>query len=76
MLATAMTTDRHVWDECLPYVIYVYNSSIHTSTGETPHYLLNGQDPIEADDISSAFARKRCVDYTRRITISEFGEKR
>jgi hypothetical protein len=62
MLATSLTGDHCNWDEYLPYVIYVYNSSIHASTGETPHYLLYGQDPIEADDISSAFARKRCVD--------------
>jgi hypothetical protein len=62
MLSTALTNDVHIWDEYLPYVIFLYNTSVHASTNETPHYLLFGQDPIEPDDISSRNARKRCID--------------
>jgi len=62
MLSTALTNDVNTWDEYLPYVIFLYNTSVHASTNETPHYLLFGQDPIEPDDISSVTARKRCID--------------
>ncbi|KZS19909.1 Uncharacterized protein APZ42_013539 [Daphnia magna] len=62
MLASALANDKHIWDEYLPYIMYIYNSSVHASTNETPHYLLFGQDPIEPDDISSTTARKRYID--------------
>lgn len=62
MMTTGLYRDINRWDEYLPFVTYIYNTSSHTTTNETPHYLLYGQDPIEPDDISSDTAKKRCID--------------
>jgi hypothetical protein len=34
--------DQSNWDEWVPYAVYVYNTSIHTSTGYTPFELMFG----------------------------------
>ena len=34
------------WDRCLPNLQFSYNTSVHTSTGETPFYLNYGKHPI------------------------------
>ena len=33
------------WDELLPYVLFAYRSTLQTSTGESPFYLVYGWDP-------------------------------
>jgi hypothetical protein len=34
--------DQDNWDEWVPYAVYVYNTSMHTSTGYTPFELVYG----------------------------------
>jgi hypothetical protein len=34
--------DQSNWDVWVPYAVYVYNTSIHTSTGYTPFELVHG----------------------------------
>ncbi|VDO11451.1 unnamed protein product [Haemonchus placei] len=33
------------WDRILPAVVYAYNASPHSATGESPHFLVYGRDP-------------------------------
>lgn len=33
------------WDELLPYVLFAYQSTLQTLTGESPFYLVYGRDP-------------------------------
>ena len=40
------------WDQWVPYVVFAYNTTPHTSTGETPFFLMYGRDPeVPMDDI-------------------------
>ena len=43
MLATATADHSLDWEECLPKVCFAYNTSVQTSTGCTPFYLMFGR---------------------------------
>eukprot|EP00731_Ephydatia_muelleri_P000583 Em0001g583a len=43
MLATATADHSLDWEECLPKVCFAYNTSVQTSTGYTPLYLMFGR---------------------------------
>ena len=43
MLATATVDHSLDWEECLPKVCFAYNTSVQTSTGYTPFYLMFGR---------------------------------
>jgi len=45
MLATAVAEFPKKWDVFLPYVIYAYNTSYHSSIDNIPFYLFFGRDP-------------------------------
>ena len=40
MLAKSIDEDQTNWSVKLPYVLMAYRSSVHESTGFTPHYLV------------------------------------
>ena len=42
----AMYTKAHQkdWDTYLPYILHAYRTSVHTSTGEIPYFLMYGRD--------------------------------
>ncbi|XP_046399957.1 uncharacterized protein LOC124166472 [Ischnura elegans] len=44
VLSHFVSENQRDWDEWLPFAMLAYRSSPHTSTGETPFYLLHGRD--------------------------------
>jgi hypothetical protein len=51
--------DQSNWDEWVPYAVYVYNTSTHTSTGYTPFELVYGFKSA----MPSALQANRSVQY-------------
>ena len=45
LLRVLPTSRKRDWISCLPQVVFCYNSTPHQSTGESPYFLLFGQDP-------------------------------
>uniref|UniRef100_A0A7I4YHH5 RNA-directed DNA polymerase n=1 Tax=Haemonchus contortus TaxID=6289 RepID=A0A7I4YHH5_HAECO len=52
------------WDKILPAVVYAYNASPHRATGESPHFLVYGYDPVYPSiSIPSEHLSPYVVDY-------------
>ena len=45
LLRALPTSRKRDWTSCLPQVVFCYNTTPHQSTGESPYFLLFGQDP-------------------------------
>jgi hypothetical protein len=45
----------HNWDDLLPHIVRAYNTTPHRMTGESPFYLLFGDDPESPFELSSLF---------------------
>ncbi|KAL1263543.1 hypothetical protein QQF64_006282 [Cirrhinus molitorella] len=45
LLRTLPPSRKRDWALCLPQVLFSYNTTPHQSTGESPHYLMFGQEP-------------------------------
>ena len=50
MISTLIEQSRRNWDDLLPYVLYAYRTAVHSSTGETPFYLMFGRDAMSPTD--------------------------
>ena len=44
MLAKCVNDEQDNWSTQLPYVMMAYRTSVHESTGYTPHFLVYGQE--------------------------------
>jgi hypothetical protein len=45
-LAMLVEGNQRDWDDQLPFALFALRNTMHLSTGETPYYLLYGQDPF------------------------------
>lgn len=45
LLRTLPVSRKRDWVACLPQVVFSYNSTPHQATGESPHFLMFGQEP-------------------------------
>lgn len=45
LLRTLPVSHKKDWHMCLPHVLYCYNTTPHQSTGESPFFLMFGQEP-------------------------------
>lgn len=45
LLRAFPSSRKRDWHTCLPQVLYAYNTTPHQSTGESPYYLMFGQEP-------------------------------
>ena len=51
MIATITTDHPFDWEEALPKVCIAYNTTIHSTTGYSPFYLMYGREPCLPVDI-------------------------
>jgi transposase InsO family protein len=51
MMASYLSTSTNKWDDYLSHATFAYNTSVHASTGYTPHYLMFGRDAMEPGDV-------------------------
>jgi hypothetical protein len=54
MLSSYTRDKQNLWSSFLPYIVFAYNTSVHSSTGFTPHQLLHGREAVIG---SEAFIR-------------------
>ena len=45
LLRTLPVSRKRDWNACLPQVVYCYNTTPHHATGESPFFLMFGQEP-------------------------------
>jgi hypothetical protein len=51
MLWTVLKTNLKLWEECLPYIEFAYNSSVHSTTKVSPFQVVYGFNPLAPIDL-------------------------
>ena len=67
-----VNTNHNNWDQVLPFVTVVYNTSRQELTGYTPFYLMYGKEELLPSDLElgdklKSFEGKNDLDYASRL---------
>ena len=73
MLTAHVYQNPSIWDDHLDYVVAAYNRTPHSSTGETPFYLLKGRDALEPTDLRPPM-RNRLLEDQNNIFTQQWQE--
>jgi len=46
MISKMVSSHQRDWSECLGYVTFCYNASVHSSTGYSPFFLITGREAV------------------------------
>ena len=46
MMAKLVSSHQKDWSDCLGYVVFCYNASVHRSTGYSPFFLMTGREAV------------------------------
>jgi hypothetical protein len=75
MLTTHTHNNPREWDEHLGYIFAAYNTTPHSSTGDTPFFLLKGRDAIEPTDLRPPL-RNRYLEDQNNVYAQQWQEGR
>ena len=52
LLRTVLKTNLKRWEDCLPFVEFAYNRSVHSATRMTPFEVVYGRNPLTPVDLT------------------------
>jgi transposase InsO family protein len=73
MLTIHTHNNPREWDEHLGYIVAAYNTTPHSSTGDTPFFLLKGRDAIEPTDLRPPL-RNRYLEDQNNVYAQQWQE--
>ncbi|XP_060719718.1 retrovirus-related Pol polyprotein from transposon 412 [Tachysurus vachellii] len=69
LLRTLPVTRKRDWVSCLPQVLFFYNTTPHQATGESPHFLMFGQEPRLPVDFLLGRVQEPVLGYTHEWVL-------
>ena len=70
LLRTVVNKNMKNWDECLAYVEFAYNRSIHSTTKHSPFEVVYGFNPITPLDLAPLpISEKVCMDGKKKAEL-------
>ncbi|KAL0194612.1 hypothetical protein M9458_008184, partial [Cirrhinus mrigala] len=83
LLRTLPPSSKQDWALCLPQVLFSYNTTPHQSTGESPYYLMFGQEPRlpvdfllrRVEDTAAGNVHEWVIEHQTRLQVAFEGAR-